>query len=86
MVVPQFPVRLRQPFKPFSRATRPDERDSGDGKGGDRQQPVKGQQKPYLIERLATVSTACDNTPVPAVKCFDLNESKAQNRPHRRRR
>ena len=35
----------------------------------DDEQPVKGQQNPYLIERLATVSTACDNTrrlPTPA--------------------
>jgi hypothetical protein len=58
MVVPQFPVRLSEPLKPFARSTRPDERDGGKEKGDDRQQPVKGQQKPYLIERLATVSTA----------------------------
>jgi len=58
MVVPQFPVRLSEPFKPFARTTRPDERDDGNEEGDDRQEPVKGQQKPYLIERLATVSTA----------------------------
>jgi hypothetical protein len=40
------------------RSARPDKGDSGEGNGGDRQQPVKCQQKRYLIERLATVSTA----------------------------
>jgi hypothetical protein len=58
VVVPQFPVRLREPFKPFVRATRSDERDGSNDNSSERQQPVKGQQKPYLIERLATVSTA----------------------------
>jgi len=58
MIVPQFPVRLSEAFKPFVRAARPDERDRSDDNSSDRQQPVKGQQKPYLIERLATVSTA----------------------------
>jgi hypothetical protein len=58
MVVPQFPVRLCEPLKPLVRAARPDERGGGDDRGGERHQPVKSQQTPYLIERLATVSTA----------------------------
>jgi len=58
MLVPQLPVRLGEAFEAFGKATRFGERRNRreDRYRGD--QPLKGQQISYLIERLATVSTA----------------------------
>ncbi len=57
MLVPQFPVGFGQPFEPFRLATRRQERDTREENGRGGQQPKKGQQTWYVIERLATVST-----------------------------
>ena len=58
VLVPEFPVRLGQPLEPPGGPARPEDRHDGKQEGGGRNQPVKGQQTSYLIERLATVSTA----------------------------
>ena len=62
VLVAKLPVRLGEPIEPFRRAPRPDERGDRDEDGDADEEPLKGQQNPYLIERLATVSTACHNT------------------------
>ena len=58
VIVLQFPVRLGQPLEPFRDAPRPNQGPGGGQQGGNGQQPEKGHQTSYLIERLATVSTA----------------------------
>ncbi len=58
MLVPQFPVGFREAFEPFLLAPHYQERDAGRQNGRTGQQPMKGQQPWYVIERLATVSTA----------------------------
>jgi hypothetical protein len=58
ILVPEFPVRLGQPLEPLRRPARPEHSNHGKQEGGGRDQPMKGQQTSYLIERLATVSTA----------------------------
>jgi hypothetical protein len=62
VLVSKLPVRFGEPLKPFRGAARADERGDRKRDGAADQQPLKGQQKRYLSERLATVSTACDNT------------------------
>jgi hypothetical protein len=57
IVVAELPIGLGETLQSFSDAAPPDQGDDC-GKGSRRrEQPVKGQQKSYLIERLATVST-----------------------------
>jgi hypothetical protein len=58
VLVPELPVRLGEPLEPLGRPARPEDSHNGKQEGGGRDQPVKGQQTSYLIERLATVSTA----------------------------
>jgi len=58
VLVPEFPVRLGQPLEPPGRPARPEDSYDGEQEGGKRDQPMNGQQTSYLIERLATVSTA----------------------------
>ena len=58
VLVPKLPVRLREPLEPLGGPARPEDRNDGKQEGGGREQPMKGQQTSYLIERLATVSTA----------------------------
>ena len=57
-VVAQFPVRLSETFRPFAQAPRPKQgrqRRAQRHAGSDQ---LEGQQPWYVIERLATVSTA----------------------------
>ena len=59
VLVPQLPVRLGEPLEPLGDAAAPaSSAHDGDQNGRTGQQPEKGQQNSYLIERLATVSTA----------------------------
>jgi hypothetical protein len=57
IVVPEFPIGLGETLQSFSDAASPDQGDDGGQGSRRREQPVKGQQNSYLIERLATVST-----------------------------
>ena len=61
-LIPQLPVRLGEPFQASDDPSRPEERAAGENDRRCRQEPLEGQQNSYLTERLATVSTACDNT------------------------
>ena len=63
VLVAQLPVGLRQPFEPFRHASGTKKRPGGTQAGDAGEEPLKRQQSEYLIERVATVSTACDNTP-----------------------
>src|SRR5262250_385123 len=58
LLVAQLPVRLGQPFEAPGEAACPDPRGEGHEKRGNREQPEESHQTLYLIERLATVSTA----------------------------
>jgi hypothetical protein len=58
VLIPEFPVRLGQPLEPLGGPARPEDSRDGKQESGGRDQPVKCQQTSYLIERLATVSTA----------------------------
>src|SRR5205814_2528181 len=62
VLVPQFPVRLSQPFEPPGDSPRTQKCANGKKEGCADEQPLDAQQNPYLSERLATVSTACHNT------------------------
>ena len=63
VLVPQLPIGFGEPFEPFGQASRLRERSRCDEDGCNGEQPQKSQQNSYLTERLATVSTACHNTP-----------------------
>ena len=56
--VPEFPVRLGEPLEALGHPARPQECGGGKKERDGRGEPMKGQQTSYLIERLATVSTA----------------------------
>ena len=57
IVVAELPVGLGKTLESFSDAASPNQgNDCGQGSRR-REQPMKGQQNSYLIERLATVST-----------------------------
>jgi hypothetical protein len=58
VIVPQFPVRLSEALKASAGSPRRGQRGHRDNNSRNGQQPEKGQQTSYLIERLATVSTA----------------------------
>ena len=58
VLIPQFPVGFRQAFEAPALASRHEQRDTSQNQGRAGQQPMKGQQPWYVIERLATVSTA----------------------------
>ena len=58
VLVPQLPVRFGQALEPLGHPPRSEERRGGNQEGQAGEQPMKGQQTSYLIERLATVSTA----------------------------
>jgi hypothetical protein len=58
VLVAQFPVRLRQALETLREPPRFEECADRDENGGAGDEPVEGQQNSYLIERLATVSTA----------------------------
>ena len=58
VLVAQLPVRLAQTFEPLGHPPDAGERPEGQEEGSAGEQPQKGQQNAYLIERLATVSTA----------------------------
>src|SRR5205823_1858003 len=58
MFVAQLPVRLGQPLEPLGHPAHLQERRGGEKERDAGQKPVQGQQTSYLIERLATVSTA----------------------------
>jgi len=58
VLVPKFPIGFSEPFEPFGQASRLRERSHCDQDGCNGEQPQKGQQNSYLIERLATLSTA----------------------------
>jgi hypothetical protein len=62
VLVAKLPVGFGEPFEPFRGASGPNERRECKGNSGAGKQPLEGQQNSYLIERLATVSTACHNT------------------------
>ena len=58
MLVSQFPVGFGQALETFALTTGDKERRTGQDEGRAGQQPMKGQQPWYVIERVATVSTA----------------------------
>ena len=62
MLVTKLPVRLCEPLEPFGRAPGTNECHEGEDDRDADERPLEGQQTSYLTERLATVSTACDNT------------------------
>src|SRR5882724_4248883 len=57
-LVSQLPVRFAHPLEPLGDMTSPGERRHGRQNRSAGEPPLKGQQNSYLIERLATVSTA----------------------------
>ena len=58
VLVPQFPVGFGQTFETLALTPHDKERRTSQDEGRAGQQPKKGQQPWYVIERVATVSTA----------------------------
>src|SRR5262245_50673399 len=64
VLVSELPVRLGEPLEPSGQRSRAQKRHQRQQQRATCRKPLKHQQISYLIERLATVSTACHNTGV----------------------